>query len=1125
MLLFIGGSHSALAQIADLSKGEWFKLKVEQAGIYRIDYSFLRQLGIDPSRINPSHIRIFGNEGGMLPQRIDAARPPGLMENAIFVSGQADGKFDSGDFILFYAEGPDRADYVTSLGLFGYESNLYSDANYYFLTVGDIDGKRIGTSANDGDGIPVTDFDDFFYHEVDEYNDQHSGREWYGERFGVSTDVHTISFQAESISASSPVRIVSDVLGQSHSASSMSLTLNGIAIGVQDLVQIPNSRYGVKGIHRRDTFDIDPSAAGMPARSTHEVTFQFHKGTGFSQALLDFLLVCFKRDLKLYGNQTIFLSAGSLENPVSKFLVKGVSNDAQIWDITDPYNVLAQQFTLENGTAQFATPTETLRKFVVFKANAPAPTIVGRIERQNIRGFASPDMIIVTHPSFLNEANRLAAHRESTNGLNVQVVTPEEIYNDFSSGRQDVSAIRDFVRHQFGSQPSSPRFLLLFGKTSYDYKDRLTGNTNFVITYESRNSLHPLQTYSSDDYFGFLEDGEGDWNEGSTPTNHTLDIGVGRLPVTTAEEARNVVDKIIEYEQNPSSLGYWRKRAIFVADDGNNEDGFDDIHQSQADQLATFVEETSSGIEAKKLFMGTYEKTIKPNGESIPAFTDDILRAFDRGALIINYTGHGSEVQWADENVFNTAIIGELDNELYPFLITATCEFGRHDDPSRISGAERIVKAKSSGVVGMVTTARDVSAVPNFNLNIAFYEALFERAGNFFRPLGEVFRQTKNNSTSGVSNRNFSLLADPSMTLALPPHVVAVTELKTIAGSDTLKALSTVKVRGEIRTFSGEKLETFNGTLAATLYDKRAERVTIGRNDPAFEFEEWKNALFRGQASVKDGEFEMTFMLPRNIAYTVATGKLSLYAADAANFTDASGMIMGFTVGGTEADVAPESEPPVISLYIGDTTFVNGGITNPDTYLVARLDDNTGINISNYGIGNSIIAELDGGEMTFMLNDYFIADVDDYTGGWIRFPLNDLPPGRHAVTLTAWDLHNNSSKATVDFIVTDGEQLVIEAFGNYPNPFQDRTSLFFTHNRSGDDLQGTLSIQNTAGSIIGSIDFTVTNSPYQVDLMELDAAGVFGKKLPGGLYLARLIVRSLTNGSKYEQVTKLIVLN
>lgn len=1078
-------------------------------------------MGLDPSAIDPRKIKIYGNEGGMLPQANNVLRPTDLIENAIYVDGEDDAVFNSSDFILFYGQGPDRS-LLSEAGIFYYEHNLYSDQNFYFITVSESNGKRIGTSEDVAGSFPlVNTFNDYVYHETELHNELQSGREWFGEEFKGNSAL-TLQLPMEGVTEISTIHLVSDVMAKSTSGSAFKLAFNAIPVGEQNVLPITGAQYSTKGYHARDTISFEASyvsASGLPIQ---EITYQYVPITG-GTAYLDFLLVSYMRELSLYGNQTIFQSHASTGNIISRFEIANAT-EGVIWDVTNPAEPKNQSFTFNAGTAVFSTNTSALKKFIIFNNQLPSPEFIGSINNQDLHGLSTPDLIIVTDQSLLSEARRLAAHRQQHSGLQVSVVTTDEIYNEFSSGRQDVTAIRDFAKYLYDKSPGTLKNLLLFGRCSYDYKNRINNNTNIVPTYESYNSLHELETYSSDDYFGFLEVNEGSWPESGSSDEHTLDIGVGRLPIKTIEEAAAITDKIIQYDTDKKSMGRWRKRIVFVADDGSISDGFTSLHQAQANQLASTNEQTKPEFDSRKIFLGTYKKSIGPGGELVPEAKENILESFDRGSLIINYTGHGSEKIWADEAIFSNFDIDVLENKLYPFLVTATCEFGRHDNPENISSAELSLTREKSGSIGLLTSARPVNSGTNYALNSAFYSALFERESDQYLTLGEVFRKTKNSSINAVANRNFSLLADPSMKLALPPLAAEIGDIRTSAGSDTLKALSTVLVKGKIKDFQGNIINDFNGILEATLFDKQTEFITTGKNKPAFTFKEWHNPLFRGKASVTNGEFQFTFIVPKNISYQFGDGKLSLYASDTLTFRDAGGSAGNFKIGGSENNFIPDSTPPEIKLFIGDTTFNNGGLANSNAVLVAFIHDASGVNISNYGIGNTMMAILDD-DKTYIVNDYYESETDDFTRGWLNFPLKDLSPGKHSMKLKIWDTHNNPGEATIDFIVTDGETLVIETFGNYPNPFSDLTTLFFTHNRSGDDLAATVSIYDLRGELLKTSEKLIYSSSYRVDLLELSSQNAEGKKLMNGLYLARLVVRSLSNGSKNEGVAKLIVVN
>jgi hypothetical protein len=1107
--------HSpTLSQSSVLQSGKWYKVAVSKDGVYKINFDALKKMGFEPSKIDPRNIKIYGNKGGMLPQANAMPRPVDLTENAILVHGESDGKFNSGDYILFFAKGADSYYYDQQRQIVGYQKNLYADKNFYFITVDETAGKRITTSPNLAGDFPIVNqFENFVHYELEQHNELKSGRDWYGERFDLTTTL-TKSFSLPNIVAGSTVKLVSDVMAQSFGGSSFSVSINGVPVITQSIVAIPNTQYGIKGRDLRDTIIIDATTIGATARSNQEIKYQYTKSpSGYSVGYLDYFLLQVTQSLGLYGQQTIFRSPISMQQPTSTFQIAQATSQSIVWDITNPYEPQLQTTTLNGNTTSFSTATTSLKEFIIFNSNAPSPELVGAVANQNIRGAATPTLIIVTHPQFKTEAYRLANHRSNINGLSVLVITTDQVYNEFSSGRQDVTAIRDMAKYFYDKSTGTLKSLLLFGKGSYDYKYRIVDNKNFVPMYESRNSLHPLLTYSSDDYLGFLENNEGDWGEDPV-INHTLDIGVGRIPVKTTAEAKSVVDKLIRYDSDPALRGNWRKEMVFVADDGDF-----NLHQSDADELAEFVETNHPQFDVKKIYLDKYPQISRPSGVTSPETSKAIENAFYNGALVLNYTGHGGERLWAQEKIFDDLLIQTLENERLPLLVTATCEFGRQDDPVFISGAELCLLHAQGGSIGLVTTARPVSAATNFLLNKAFYNALFQKENNQYLSLGEIFRRTKNTSLSGVSNRNFSLIGDPSMRLAMPQYNIDVTEVTT-SGSSILKAMSTVTVKGSVAT-----LAEFNGIVEAVLFDKETSFITLGNENQPFQYSQWYNAIFRGKATTdNNGQFEFQFIVPKNIAYSIDVGKLSVYAYDDARKIEATGFSKDFTIGGSEPDAPLDTTPPVVELFIGDASFKNGGITTPNTQLFARLTDASGINISSYGIGNSLEAILDGTE-SFILNDFYQANANDFTKGTIQFPLRNLKPGKHILTLKAWDTFNNPAQTTIAFVVTDSEAISIDTFGNYPNPFTGTTKLFFTHNRMGDNLRATLTLYDYSGQVLSTKEFDVLDSKYEVDLVELSREIDFGKNQSGGLYLARLIVRSLSNGSKSERVTKLILSN
>lgn len=1112
--LFVFASvEQAGAQVATpvLSEGQWAKFSVKNDGVYQIDYNLLRAAGFAVNNLDPRRLSVYAAENGMLPQPNSEPRLNQLTELAIRVSGESDGVLNPGDYILFFAKGPDKYHYDINKDCFYYENNIYTDENFYFVTVSGNDGKRMASVPSLADPAPIVNVgNDFVFHEEEKYNELHSGRDWFGEQFDLTTEL-ALKFEVPGFIEGPASKVVSSVMAQSFGGSSFKLNLNGSLILEQPVAAIPNTQYGIKGRVRNDTVNFAGGSAQL------EFKYQYVKSpSGKSIGYLNYFLVSFERTLALYGNQTIFQAARSLSNTHSKFDLIANEGNLLIWDISDPWNCAIQEYQSDGNQISFTTSTTNLKQFIIADQAFPTPVFKEAVANQNV-SQASAELLIITAPTFEAEAQRLANHRSTKQGLAVAVVTTEKVYNEYAGGKQDPTAIRDFVKDVTGKFGQTQN-VLLFGRCSYDYKNRVINNTNFVPTYESRNSLSPLETYSSDDYFAFLDDNEGGWSESPTQT-HVMDIGVGRLPVSTIEEAKIIVDKLISYDNNPKAFGPWRQRIAFVADDGDF-----NLHQSDADKLAVDIDNNQPQLTPKRIYLDAFPQISKPSGQESPSARQALKETTRQGAVIINFTGHGSEKVWLQERILDDDFVKDWKNpNEFPLLVTATCEFGRHDDPSITSNSIVSIVKEEGGSIGLVTASRPVSAFTNSALNKAFYQALFTRIDGRYRDLGAIFRETKNNSLNGVSNRNFSLLADPSMQLAIPNRDIEITEIETLSGSDTIKALSTVTIKGLIKDNNGPDMN-FNGIATITINDKPSSLSTLGDENAVFNYQERTNTLFRGQATVTNGTFAVDFIVPKNIAYQFGSGKASAYAFDVIRGVDACGGDADFIVGGSEPAPAVDSTPPTIRLFMGDTTFRHGSQVNSSTQLVALLQDDSGINMTDYGIGNALTAILDG-EQEFALSDYYVADKDDYSKGTLVFPIDDLKPGKHTITVNAWDVHNNPASATIEFVATREDALLLETLRSYPNPFSESTVIEFTHSRPGDDLEAQMEIFDRNGRPVYRAVYHLPESTSTVTLAEWKGTNGEGAKLGNGIYLIRLVVRSLVDGSKNGHVAKVIILN
>jgi hypothetical protein len=1089
--------------------------------------------------INPRHLTVFGNGGGMLPQPNSAFRHDDLVQNPILVVGEEDGSFDPGDHIVFYGKGPHRwvrDDAVC--GGFRHIYNIYDEKAYYYVTADLGPAPRISTVASP-DG-PVTHnvehFVDHMFQERDLYNLLKSGRLWMGELFDIQT-TQTFDFGISNMRAGSMAHVGVQVYARSlTSPTTFNVRVNSTQLGTMTVANVTG------GYNRNAAGEFLCAPIQLNSGNT-TVTLTYNKGGNPSaQGWLDYITVICSRDLRLAGAQMAFRDTASLGvGNIAEFRVGSATSATRIWETTDPTNVRQMPVTLSGGTATFRAATDSLRQFIAFNGSSYLPVeTIGEVPNQNLHGLPQADMVIVAHPDFMSEANRLADfHRSSpTNPLSVHVVTPQQVYNEFSSGAQDVTAIRDMMRMFYERSTGwddMPRYLLLFGDASYDYKNRIPGNTNFVPSYQSVESLTPTTSFVSDDYFGLLDPNEGRWN----PTdNDALDIGIGRFPVDFPEEARGVVDKIIRYENINANITEatslccgggtsvspdWRNRITFVADD---EDG--NTHINQADQLAVLVDTTYRDFNINKIYFDAYVQQSTPGGQRFPEVTRDINNDVNRGVLIMNYTGHGGEVGWAHERVLGLSDINSWTNtDNLAAFVTATCEFARHDDPERVSAGELCLLVPDGGAIALFTTTRLVYSAPNFNLNRNFFFNLLKEQPWGEPTMGDVIRMTKVASGGGVNNRNFVLLGDPAQRLSYPLEkavVVSVNGISVSEGIDTLSALQLVTVTGRLETRSGQPMSDFNGIIYPTVFDKPSVVSTLA-NDPGSSVRTFKlrnNILYKGKASVVNGEFTFQFMVPKDIAYNFGWGRISFYAEGMG--INASGHFEDFVIGGSYAGAEDDDQGPTIRLFMNDESFVFGGTTDESPVMIALLSDSSGINTVGSGIGHDITTVHNGNTAgTIVLNDFYESDLDSYQSGRVAYPFRNLPEGTHTLRFKAWDVHNNSSEAYTEFVVAESAEMALKHVLNYPNPFTTHTQFMFEHNQACNSLDVMVQVFTISGKLVKTIHRTIMTDGFRGDPIEWDGLDDYGQRIGRGVYVYNLRVTG-PDGQKAQKTEKLVVL-
>tara|TARA_B110000240_G_scaffold89993_1_gene102192 strand:+ start:115 stop:3495 length:3381 start_codon:yes stop_codon:yes gene_type:complete len=1093
-----------------LSSGKWFKISTNKTGIYKLDYSSMLLLGVGVNDLQISSIKLYGNGGGMLPKLNSDFRYNDLVENAIKIyDSNNNGVFENGDYILFYGQSPNTWKYDAQSSLFKHETHLFSDAVNYFITT---DGQHVGRRIEQKETLQnptktITSFNAFSFHELELENLINSGREWFGERFD-SQNSQSFDFSFPNLEMTFPVSVKTSVAARSLNPSSFLVSVNSDplqAISVQNIVTTYASAYANTS---------SKTSVYMASSSNLTIDIEYTSADNGAFSWLNYIEINARRKLKMSGDYLLFRDAASIENGVASFELSNANIGISVWDVTDPTSVVKMQTSINDNKLFFNDSVNELHEYIAFSSSAYlTPSILGEITNQNLHNTSiGVEYVIVSHPNFLVPAERLADFHQEKGNISSIVVTPNQIYNEFSSGVQDISAIRDFLRFLYKRQNSKLKYVLLFGDGSYDPKNRVTDNTNFIPTYQSLNSTHPVYSYVTDDYFGLLDDNEGEFN------NDLVDIGIGRFPVSTLSEANLLVAKVQNY-YSKNSFGSWRNDIVFIADDGDANDG--NTFMRDSDSLANIVADNYKNININKIYLDNYLQESTPGGPRSEATNNAINNRIDKGALLINYTGHGGPLGWTAERILELDQINAWDNgHKLPLFMTATCKFSYFDNPEQTSAGEYVLLNPNGGAIALLSTTRLVYSSPNYNLNTKFINTLFEKIDGEFPRLGDIFKQTKVLSGTSLNNRNFTLLGDPALCLAYPEYLI-----KTTNSLDTLKALGLVTIEGEITDENGV-LSAFDGTVYPTVYDKEIIRTTLGQEScTPMPYRDQNNIIYKGAASVVEGKFSFSFVVPKDIAYNYGAGKISYYAvSDDQEPIDAGGSDEDFVIGGTAKDIAYDYDQAEIDIYMNTRNFSDGGITDENPVLLVDIFDFSGINTVGNGIGHDITAILDGNTSSpYILNDFYEANKDDYTRGVISFPFYNLAKGEHTLILKVWDVFNNSAEATITFVVFDDNQFTISDYKTYPNPFSNSTEIYFQHNKPNQNLNVFMEIYSITGILVKKYEEIYSDNGYRIGPIKWDGSDEYGGKLSAGIYIAKLGVSS-SDGDFTSKSIRIILL-
>ena len=1138
-----------------LKSGTFYKIKVDKSGIFKITKQFLQQNGINVANINPKNFRIYGNGGIMLPEVNTDKRYDALQENAIQVVGEEDGVWNDNDYALFYAQGPsgyNLFDKTNGAGVKRTEYrrqitpnhfiNIYEDYSYYFINFDNGPGKRVEAVDNILPQDLITRYDDYQYINEEKFNLVKLGRTWTGD---VIQGTRDIVFNTKSpMQPDDIIRFKTQVIGFTAQSANIKIDVHGqlrdvtLASDSQDFVPI----------------SLESSLTDQTGTS---IKFSYTSNTNANpngKFYFDFAEVQYKEDLSFNNSQMNFrdydivTGSGNLYG----FSIKNISGLEQVWDVSDITNAKrTNNKTPQSTTFDFGYSADSPNfnnEFVAFKNSAAyEPGFVGRIDTQDLSALKDVDYLMITQPAYISQAQRLAAFYQSKNGWNVPVVDVNKIYNEFSSGSKDITAIRDFIT-RLNTTNGKLKYVLLLGDTSYDFKNRIANNTDILPSYQSEYSGDVKASYVTDDYFVMTAP------QTVTDLTQIPDIPIGRLPADNIQEAKTMIDKVLAYnnalpgQSNP--FGEWRMKLDFVADDDFEGGGtpvgvpgpFHNLVEYAINQA--FGNGTKPEYNIRKLYLDAFPAVTSAGGQRYPQVNQEISNDVGN-TLYLFYFGHGGINGWAQERVLTSTEVQGFNNftavySRFPFVSTITCEFTLWDEPNTNSVGEQLIKLNTGGAATMITSSRAISVDYGRKFAPIFTEKMFSLDSDDFKSIGDAhLAARKAYYTTGYGSSTDPLkvnyLGDPAMKMSRPKRLLKINTIETpVPGK--IRALDFVKISGQVMKADGvTKDDTFNGRAIINIFDKKITKKTLNNDNvpemkPVMEYKEEPSAIVKASGKVENGNYTVEFYVPKDINYEVGDGRILAYADNFDKSNPNPNAYDVFTnqvqsVGGINPEGINDSEPPVSNLYMNNTNFANGGITDQNPMLLACLKDNMGINSTGAGIGHDITFILDGDIInTTSVNDYFspgdgngcnFGDLKDYQKGSVTYPLKGLKPGEHQLVFKVWDINNNSATSTLNFVVKDESErkLTVNRLLNWPNPFTNKTYVQFEHN-CDDILDVNVQIYTITGKVVRTLTTSISAEPFLQGFrtprqaIEWDGKDDFGDTVAKGTYIFKIFARS-----------------
>lgn len=1095
-----------------LAEGKWAKIKVTATGMHLITDAELRKLGFN----DPSKVRIYGLGGRQTTPGFTLQTPDDLPQQPCVRTSKG---------IVFF--GTDHISWEDNTGLLPYSHDIhaYSHDNYYFISDRDIPSLQqpsAATTAGGGDNL-VKSFTARLLHEEElEFGGQ-SGCQIFGEDFRTK---RSQNFDFKRIDAVDDVNVVKVRFGAktTNGRSTLKFKANGQALPASNSDTFgssdKNSYYSISETSK----EITCGDATLSLNINYEQT-----GTLFF-ARLDYIEMFYNRKLALHDGEIYFYGRFS---PGETLSVAGCSSSTQIWDVTDPSTPAKVEFTLQSSDGRFEVVTPGYREFIAFDPEqiSRAATADVQISNQDIHGMETPDMVIITLPEYRQGAERIARLHESHDGFRVHVINAEEIYNEFSGGKCDFGAFRNMLKMWYDrgtdDEGHSLRYCLLMGRPHYDNKgvsaaSKKLGYTPMPI-YESYSGTDEHSSFCTDDYIAKLSDTtDSSFSLASAPNS----IAVGRLPVKSASEASQMAEKIEKYVLNPD-YGPWRNKVMLIADD---EDYNAHLNQTQTSYKEMRRNGSGNRHVYDRIYLDSYQRVMTGLGATYPQATERMLRNYNDGVVFTQYIGHGSEVNWCHEHLWTWDDINSMTNKRLTFIYSATCRFGPWDEDN-ISAAEIVMMNPESGTIGQITTTRTVYVDHNGKLSESIGRELFKtNPDGSPRRFGDVYRDGKNGKLSDNTLR-YIFMGDPAITI---PGGSSHVTVETINGTDVvnidneepvlpeLTARSAATVSGIISKQDGTVDTEFNGNITIDLYD--AERVITtygqGSKGQSISYNDRDKRLSSVTLKVKDGQWSGTLRVPPEIQGNYTPAMIACYAWSD-NGQEAQGTTENLYVYGFNNDAELDEEAPVIEqFYVNSPNFTNGGLVNSSPVIFARISDESGINISDSGIGHSMTLTIDDSKVLSDLNSYYTQDPDNPATGSLIYPVGDIKAGKHTLTLTVWDNANNVSKASLDINVGAAvDPVIYDMTASVTDTYIDFN---INLDRPNTSLDVEIGVFDLNGRRLWSVEQNMNSGIESTVSARWDMTDTSGTRVPRGIYIYRAKV--LTPEGTYATKSKKIAI-